>query len=154
MFRASKNANVLEPQSLDELLEGREWNYDKKKKNDEIQWEEWTTKSEKREIKRGNKFERKNVTFTVKETFSNNVSNLVDKFDNQIKGTGVIVSTSKTSTGITKKERKIWKRTVVCFILTFQKIMFVNSVMKYKVCTLGPLKTALPTHWDLLHRQE
>lgn len=50
-----------------------------------MQWEEWTTKSEKREIKRGNKFERKNVTFTVKETFSNNVSNLVDKFDNQIK---------------------------------------------------------------------
>lgn len=85
MFRALKNANVLEAQSLDELLEGREWNYDKKKRNDEIQWEEWTTKSEKREIKRGNKFERKNVTFTVKETFSNNVSNLVDKFDNQIK---------------------------------------------------------------------
>lgn len=85
MFRALKNANVLEAQSLDELLEGREWKYDKKKRNDEIQWEEWTTKSEKREIKRGNKFERKNVTFTVKETFSNNVSNLVDKFDNQIK---------------------------------------------------------------------
>ncbi|XP_065943336.1 trichohyalin-like [Magallana gigas] len=61
MFRALKNANVLEAQSLDELLEGREWNYDKKKRNDEIQWEEWTTKSEKREIKRGNKFERKNV---------------------------------------------------------------------------------------------
>lgn len=60
------------------------------------------------------------------------------------KGTGVIVSTSKTSTGITKKERKIWKRTVVCFILTFQKIMFVNSVMKYKVCTLGPLKNSCP----------
>lgn len=85
MFRALKNANVLEAQSLDELLEEREWNYDKKKRNDEIQWEEWTTKSEKREIKRGNKFERKNVTFTVKETFPNNVSNLVDKFDNQIK---------------------------------------------------------------------
>lgn len=85
MFRALKNANVLEAQSLDELLEGREWNYDKKKRNDEIQWEEWTTKSEKREIKRGNKFERKNVTFTVEETISNNVSNLVDKFDNQIK---------------------------------------------------------------------
>lgn len=85
MFRALKNANVLEAQSLDELLKGREWNYDKKKRNDEIQWEEWTTKSEKREIKRGNKFERKNVTFTVEETFSNNVSNLVDKFDNQIK---------------------------------------------------------------------
>lgn len=69
MFRASKNANVLEPQSLDELLEGREWNYDKKKKNDEIQWEEWTTKSEKREIKRGNKFERKNVTFSQRNIF-------------------------------------------------------------------------------------
>lgn len=36
MFRVLKNVNVLEVQSLDEFLEGKEWNYDKKKRNDEI----------------------------------------------------------------------------------------------------------------------
>lgn len=36
MFRVLKNVNVLEVQSLDEFLEGREWNYDIKKRNDEI----------------------------------------------------------------------------------------------------------------------
>lgn len=143
MFRALKNANVLEAQSLDELLEGREWNYDKKKRNDEIQWEEWTTKSEKREIKRGNKFERKNVTFTVKETFSNNVSNLVDKFDNQIKRYRSHSINIKNQYRY-YKERKENLEENSCFILTFQKTMFVNSVMKYKVCTLGPLKSSCP----------
>lgn len=42
------------------------------------------TKSETREIKRGNKLDGKTVTFTVKEKFTDQVSNLVDKFDNQI----------------------------------------------------------------------
>jgi hypothetical protein len=73
MFSALRKANVVVAESLDKLLEGNEWKFNKQKRNDEISWEEWTTKSEKREIKRGNQIDGKTVTFTVKETFTDKV---------------------------------------------------------------------------------
>lgn len=69
------------------VFQEKDWKFDTLK-NYELSWEECTTKFEKREIKRGIELDGKIVSFTVKETFTDQVSNLDDKFDNQIQKFG------------------------------------------------------------------
>jgi hypothetical protein len=52
--------------------------YNSEKRNDEINWCEWTLRNEKRLI--GKKNEEKNITLTVKEIREGTASDLVDKF--------------------------------------------------------------------------
>lgn len=56
--------------------------YNSEKRNDEINWCEWTLRNEK--ILIGKKGEEKNITLTVKETREGTVSDLVDTFEGQL----------------------------------------------------------------------
>ena len=55
-----------------------------KKRRDEIQWEQWQRKTEKRNIKSGKESKEKNITITVKETRKGTVGELVSLFESNL----------------------------------------------------------------------
>ena len=58
--------------------------FDRSNETEDIQWEEWRTKTEKRMISTGKELQEKDVTFTIKETLNSTVNDLCDKFEDQV----------------------------------------------------------------------
>lgn len=99
-----KQASVIESDRLEDIIksiscdmENKECMYEeckncretridfnKEKMNEDIQWSQWINKSEKRTIKTGQQTVEKEVTFTVRESFAGTVSDLVERFEQQI----------------------------------------------------------------------
>lgn len=104
MASALRKANVLNTGNLEEIVKetvcdihqeecmfnncskckGKRMELNRNIESEDIQWHEWKTKTEKRNIKDGKGLKEKEVSFTVKEQISGTISELSEKFEDQI----------------------------------------------------------------------
>jgi hypothetical protein len=58
--------------------------YNKDVEYEDVEWTEWAIKTEKRKIKTGKSYQKKDISITIKEFKKGSVDELVNKFEDQL----------------------------------------------------------------------